>query len=215
METKKAQLAAHVAAMTQELAQKSEEIRRYQAEQSVMLNRVRELVGHPGEIVNKAHLYDRLMETANPSSAQQTLQILVEYSRSMKDLLKEIHKLLPPRGNPRRMLNTYSLGSPPTDTKSQARWSLSRPPRLSLGLAKQPVHQGSKNPVENRIARRPQCRKGPGRLRFGGRELSVRRGHGIPNPRYRKERRLPSGPRHRIVGRPLLRMRCSHQRLTG
>jgi hypothetical protein len=55
----------------------------------MVLNRVRELVGHPGEIVNKAHLYDQLMETADPSSARQTLQILVKYSRSMKDLLRK------------------------------------------------------------------------------------------------------------------------------
>ena len=98
--------------MTLELAQKSEEIRRYQAEQRVMLNRVQELVGHPGKIVNKAHLYDKLMETADPSSARQTLQILVKYSRSMKDLLKEIQKLLPPRGPPRRMTDRGLPRSP-------------------------------------------------------------------------------------------------------
>jgi hypothetical protein len=56
--------------MTQELAQKSEEIRRYQAKQTVVLNRVRELVGHPGEIVNKTHLYYQLMEMADPSLAR-------------------------------------------------------------------------------------------------------------------------------------------------
>ena len=38
LETEKAQLAALVAAMTQELAQKSEEIRKYQAEQAVVLS---------------------------------------------------------------------------------------------------------------------------------------------------------------------------------
>ena len=58
LETEKAQLAPQVAAMTRELAKKSEEIRKYQAEQAVVLSRVRELVGHPGEVVNKAHLYD-------------------------------------------------------------------------------------------------------------------------------------------------------------
>ena len=70
LKTKKTQLAAQVAAMTRELAQKSEEIRKYQAEQAVVLSRVRELVGHPGEVVNKAHLYDQLMESADPSSAR-------------------------------------------------------------------------------------------------------------------------------------------------
>ena len=103
LETEKAQLAAQVAAMTRELAQKSEEIRKFQAEQAAVLSRVRELVGHPGEIVNKAHLYDQLMESADPSSARQTLPILVKYSLTMKDLLKEIQKLLS-GGTPRRML---------------------------------------------------------------------------------------------------------------
>ena len=40
--------------MTQELAQKSEEIRKYEAEYAVVLSRVGELVGHLGEVVNKA-----------------------------------------------------------------------------------------------------------------------------------------------------------------
>ena len=52
------------------------------------------------------------MESADPSSARQTLQILVNYSRSMKDLLKEIQKLLPPSGTPRRMLYPGTPGSP-------------------------------------------------------------------------------------------------------
>ena len=76
--------------MTKELTQKSDELCRYHAEQTMVLNQVRELVGHPWEIVNKAHLYDRLMEMVDPSSAWQNLQILVKYSQSMKDFLKEI-----------------------------------------------------------------------------------------------------------------------------
>jgi hypothetical protein len=114
LEIEMVQLAAHVATMTQELTQKSEEIRKYQAEQTVVLSRVRELVGHPAEVVNKVHLYDQLMESVDPSSARQTLQILVKYSRSMNDLLKEIQKVLPPRGTPRRMLDPGPPGSPTT-----------------------------------------------------------------------------------------------------
>jgi hypothetical protein len=78
----------------------------------MVLSRVWELVGHPGEIVNKAHLYDQLMEAAAPSFARQTLQILVKYARAMKDLLKEIQKILPPRGTPRRMLDPCPPGLP-------------------------------------------------------------------------------------------------------
>jgi uncharacterized coiled-coil DUF342 family protein len=90
LENEKAQLTAQVEAMTRELTQKNEEIRRYKAKQTVVLSKVRELVGHPGEMVNKAHLYDQLLESADPASAWQTLQILVKYSLTMKDLFKEI-----------------------------------------------------------------------------------------------------------------------------
>jgi hypothetical protein len=202
--------------MTHELVQKSEDIRRYQAEQTVMLNRVRELVRHPGEIVNKAHIYDRLMETTNPSSAQQTLQILVKYSLSMKDLLKEIQKLLPPHGNPRRMLDPDNPGSPPANRYEVAGEVELIPtsqdvagPCQAVGASRQQesgrVLDCKKTPVPERTRLSPVRRK----------ILRVRRGQGVPNPRYRKRRRLPSRPRPRIAGRPLLRMRCSHQRLTA
>ena len=58
MKTENAHLNAQVAAMAQELNQKSEEIRKYHAEHEVVFSRIRELVGHPGGIVNKARLYD-------------------------------------------------------------------------------------------------------------------------------------------------------------
>ena len=100
LEMEKAQLTTQVAALAQELTHKSKEIRKYQAEPIMVLSRVWELVGHPGEVVNKAHLYDQVMESTDSSSARQTPQILVKYSRSMKDFLKEIHKLMPPRNTP-------------------------------------------------------------------------------------------------------------------
>ena len=110
--TENAHLTAQVAAMTQELSQKSEEIRKYHAEQAVVFSRIRELVGHPAEIVNKAHLYDRMMESGEPASARQVLPILVKYSRTMKDLLAEIQKVVPPGGTPRRVLYPGPPGSP-------------------------------------------------------------------------------------------------------
>ena len=66
----------------------------------MVFNRIRELVGHPGEVVNKAHLYDQMVESTDPSSAWQTLPILVKYSQTMKDLLKEIQKVVPPEQYP-------------------------------------------------------------------------------------------------------------------
>jgi hypothetical protein len=54
--TENAHLHAQVVAMSEELGQKSEEIQKYHAAQTVVFSRIRELVGHPGEIVNKARL---------------------------------------------------------------------------------------------------------------------------------------------------------------
>jgi hypothetical protein len=98
--------------MTQELSQKSEEIRKYHAEQAVVFSRIRELVGHPGMIVNKARLYDQLVESGEPVSARPTISILVKYSRMMNNLFADIQKVVPRSGTPRRVLYQGPPGSP-------------------------------------------------------------------------------------------------------
>ena len=92
VKTENAHLYAQVAAMAQELSQKSEKIWKYHAEQAVVFSRVRELVGHPGEIVNKAQLYDQQVESGELASARQTIPILVKYSRMMNNLFADIYK---------------------------------------------------------------------------------------------------------------------------
>ena len=98
--------------MSEELSQKSEELQKYHAEQAVAFSRIREMVGNPTEIVNKAHLYDRMMAFGVPASAKHALPILVKYSRTMKDLLAETQKVVPPGGTPRRVLYQGPPGSP-------------------------------------------------------------------------------------------------------
>ena len=105
-------LQAQVSAMSEELSQKSEELRKYHAEQAVVFSRIREMVGNPAEIVNKVQLYDRMMASGEPASAKQVLPILVKYSRTMKDLLAKIQKVVPPGGTPRRVLYQGPPGSP-------------------------------------------------------------------------------------------------------
>ena len=78
----KAQLATQVAAMIQKLSHKNNGIRTYHMGHVMAFSQIRELVGHPEEVVNKAHLYDQLIVSADPSSARQTLQIIVKYSRT-------------------------------------------------------------------------------------------------------------------------------------
>ena len=98
--------------MAQELNQKSEGIRKYHAEQAVVFKRIQELVGQPAEMANKARLYDQLVESGDPSSARQTIPILVKYSRKMNDLFEDIQRLIPPNGTPWRVLYQGPLGSP-------------------------------------------------------------------------------------------------------
>jgi hypothetical protein len=110
--TNNAHLHAQMASMAKELGQKNEEIRKYHAEQTAVFNQIRDLVGHPGEVVNKARLYDQLVESGDPTSARQTIPILVKYSRMMNNLFAEIQKVIPPGRTPRRVLYPGPPGSP-------------------------------------------------------------------------------------------------------
>ena len=71
VKTENAHLNAQVAAMAQELSQKSEKIRKYHAEHAVVFKRIRELIGQPAKMANKARLYDQLVESRDPTSARQ------------------------------------------------------------------------------------------------------------------------------------------------
>jgi hypothetical protein len=128
----------------------------------VVLNRIRELVGHPREVVNKAYLYDQLMESTDPASARQTLQMLVKYSRTMKDLFKEIQKIMPPCGTPKRMLDPDPPGSP-TATLYEAVWEVELVPAAQTGAGpNQPA--GTPRPQEyGKVPERekPLCRSRP------------------------------------------------------
>ena len=98
--------------MADELARKSEEIGEHQAEQTAVIDRVRELVGHPGEIANKARLYDQLVASGDSVSARQVIPILVKYARMTSNLFADIQKILPPAGTPRRVLYAGPPRSP-------------------------------------------------------------------------------------------------------
>jgi hypothetical protein len=91
---------------------KEKEIRKYHAEQTVVFTQIQELIGHPGKIVNKARLYDQLVESGDPVSARQTIPILVKYSWIMNNMFTEIQKVVPPGGTPRRVLYPGPPGSP-------------------------------------------------------------------------------------------------------
>jgi hypothetical protein len=107
-----AHLHAQVASMAKELGQKNEELRKYHAEQAVVFNQIRELVGHPGEVVTKTQLYDQLAESGDPTSTKQAILVLVKYSRRITNMFAEIQKIIASAGTPRRVLYQGTPGSP-------------------------------------------------------------------------------------------------------
>ena len=112
VKTENAHLDAQVAAMSQELSRKTEEIRKHHAEQTVVFKRIRELVGQPAEAVVKARLFDEIIKKAEPYEARKTIPILVKYSRLMNGLFEDIQKLLPSSGTTRRVIYQDPPGSP-------------------------------------------------------------------------------------------------------
>jgi hypothetical protein len=110
-----------------------------------------------GEVVNKAYLYDQLMESTNPAFARQSLQILVKYSRIVKDLFNEIQKILPPHGTPKRMLNPGPPGSP-TATLYEAVREVELVPAAQTGVGSS---QPSGTPRPQESGRIPEREKTP------------------------------------------------------
>jgi hypothetical protein len=98
--------------MAKELGQKNKEIRKYYAEQAVVFNQIRELVGHLGEVVTKAQLYDQLVEAGDPTSTKHAIPVLLKYSRRITNLFAEIQKIIPPAGTLCRVLYQGSPGLP-------------------------------------------------------------------------------------------------------
>jgi len=112
VKTENAHLKAQMEAMSQELVHKSEEVRKYHSEQAVVFSRIRELLGHPSEIAAKARLYDGLVESGDPVSGRSVIPILVRYTRTIKDLLAEVQKIVPPANPAQKMLFAGPPGSP-------------------------------------------------------------------------------------------------------
>ena len=112
VQSENAHLTAQVVAMTQELNRKTDEIRKHHAEQTVVFQRIRELIGQPADAVVKARLFDELLKKAEPFEARKTLPILVKYTRLMNGLFEDVQRIVPPSGAPRRVLYPGPPGSP-------------------------------------------------------------------------------------------------------
>ena len=132
VKTENAHLNAQVSSMAQELSRKNEEIRKYHAEQAVVFQRIRELIGQPAKAVTKARLYDHIIESGDPIDTQKTIPILVKYSRLMNGLFEDVQKLLLPAELPDRYsTRLHPDPHPEPCTRQLERW-------LSCTIRRQP-----------------------------------------------------------------------------
>ena len=71
-----------------------EEIRQLRA-MAKGLEKIWEFVGHTGDIITKAHLFDNEVKTEDHLSAQKIITVLVKFGHKMEAKLREMRKLLP------------------------------------------------------------------------------------------------------------------------
>ena len=95
LEATNATLSSQVQELKVGLALKDEEIRELKGHQAENLGRIWEVIGNPGEVVNKAHLFDNDVKTEDKLSAQKIITILVKFEHKIEATLGEMRKLLP------------------------------------------------------------------------------------------------------------------------
>ena len=86
-----------------------------------VLDRIREVVGNPGDIVNKAHLFDTFVKKKVEMSLPKVIAILVGFKHKMEAVLGEIRKLIP--GSP---VESSRLPPPPRKKRHGRRSHLRR-----------------------------------------------------------------------------------------
>ena len=71
-----------------------EQIRQLKAKTEAM-EQIWEFIGHTGDVVTKAHLFDNEVKNEDHLSVQKIITVLVKYSHKMETTLAEMWKLLP------------------------------------------------------------------------------------------------------------------------
>ena len=59
------------------------------------IERILEFIGHMGDVVTRAHLFDNEVKTKDHLSVQKIITVLVKYGYKMEETLGEMRKLLP------------------------------------------------------------------------------------------------------------------------
>ena len=129
LRAEKQQLELQVRELTSELAVKSEEIRKFHAEQEQTLNEIRKLVGVPGDVVNKARLFDEnVMTSAGGPDSQKIITIMAKYEFTMSKTLKLMKKLLCPESGS-QSVGPRMPGSPSRSGARETREVVFKTPR--------------------------------------------------------------------------------------
>ena len=63
--------------------------------------KIREFIGHIGDVVTKALMFDNEVKTEDHLSAQKIITVLVQYGHKMEAMLEKMRKLLPGPSAPR------------------------------------------------------------------------------------------------------------------
>ena len=86
------ELKDRIAALEEEVKTAREE----QDKSKEVAQKIHAFMGFPGDVVNKARLYDQVLKQPQTSSGAKMMRCMVDYSTKMKKLLKELRVLLQP-----------------------------------------------------------------------------------------------------------------------
>ena len=115
LEASNAALTTQVQDLKVALALKKDEVRVLKEQQAERLEGIREAIGHSGDVVNKAHLFDSEVKKDGHLFAQKIVTVLVKYGHKIEATLREMRKLFPA---PPVVARTSKLSVPETTPKT-------------------------------------------------------------------------------------------------
>jgi hypothetical protein len=120
LRSEKKRLELQLQELTKELAAKSDEIRKFHAEQEETLGELRKLVGSSGAVINKARLFDEnVVQPADFEDKQKIIKILSKCEHSMNMILKKVRQLLnPSTGSPSLVVAGRGLPLPGSPSRA-------------------------------------------------------------------------------------------------
>ena len=95
MEATNIALSNQVAELKMALVLKDDKIRELKGQRTEALGQIWEMVGHSGDVLNKAQLFDKYVNKEVMITMPKVIAILVGFHKKMEAILGEIQKLVP------------------------------------------------------------------------------------------------------------------------